>query len=420
MLKDHPLLGIGLGHYKVRFLEYKAKFLATERGKHYDFYILRAAQAHNEYVQTAAEMGGLGILAGGFALFALFSSGFRRLKAAKAKERFIILSLLAGIVAALTHALVSFPFHLPASALAFVLLLGLLNSGCFCPESEVQSLRSKVQGPSSEGKGFGHWTSDIWLSLGRHGGLAILSFALVLGISVSTLAYRDWLADLHLDRGERLLKLGKIEEARIALEKSLALDFSPSKGLYWLGSIYHMLGEERNDQALLERSLMLLERSRSSFQVEPTYLQLAQLYLNFGEFDRARESVNRLLATSPSPERALDARYLTAVIAWKEGDLEEAVRRLDELLGRRKDYERGYITRAKIYLQQGKSGLARLDLEKAHKLITRKLNNTRVRLSRLKDQGLLTLDKYAELRGELVRLEGAREEIERLLRELPK
>ena len=33
MLKDHPLVGIGLGNYKVKFLEYRSRFLASERGQ---------------------------------------------------------------------------------------------------------------------------------------------------------------------------------------------------------------------------------------------------------------------------------------------------------------------------------------------------------------------------------------------------
>ncbi|MEA3238404.1 MAG: O-antigen ligase family protein, partial [Candidatus Bipolaricaulota bacterium] len=62
MFKDHPLLGVGMGNYKLDFVQYKATFLATPRGAAYSFYIPRAAQAHNDYVQVVAEMGILGII----------------------------------------------------------------------------------------------------------------------------------------------------------------------------------------------------------------------------------------------------------------------------------------------------------------------------------------------------------------------
>jgi len=413
MLKDHPLLGVGLGHYKVQFLPYKAKFLATPRGKHYNFYILRAAQAHNEYVQTAAEMGILGILAGGFALFMIFFSGLKRLGGAEAKDRFMILALLAGVVAVLAHALVSFPLHLPASALDFVLLLGLLNSKYFVRKSKVQSPKSKTMD-------IGHWTSDIGLIFGRRGGFAILAVVLALGISVTTLAYRDWLADTYLDRGERDLKYGKVEQAKEELEQSLKLDFQPRKVLYLLGSIYRQLGEQQDDQELLDRSLKLLEQSLNSFQVEPTYFQLALLYLDRGEYERAMDYVNRMLALSPEPSRRLNAQYLAALIAQERGDLDEALERLNKLIAQHKDYERAYITRAKVYRAQGNEGLARLDLEEALKIVEQKLARDRRQLLSLKEQGRLTLDKYAELTNEIALLEEEKKAIRKLLLEIPR
>ena len=57
------MVGIGLGNYKLNFLSYKADFLSTPRGQDYSFYIPRAAQAHNDYVQALAEVGLLGGLA---------------------------------------------------------------------------------------------------------------------------------------------------------------------------------------------------------------------------------------------------------------------------------------------------------------------------------------------------------------------
>ncbi|MFQ6116952.1 MAG: Wzy polymerase domain-containing protein, partial [Candidatus Bipolaricaulia bacterium] len=406
MLKDHPLLGVGIGHYKVQFLPYKAKFLATPRGRHYNFYIQRAAQAHNEYVQTAAEMGALGILAGGFALFVIFLSGFKRLrKAEEPRDRFIILALLAGVVAVLTHALVSFPLHLPASALDFILLLGLLNSRFFQGRAPVHIPKRRAQACASVHE----------IKIGRRGSWTILAFVLVLGISVTTLAYRDFIADTYLDRGERDLKYGKVEQAKEELEESLRLDFQPRKVLYLLGSIYRRLGEEQNDPELLDRSLKLLEQSLNSFQVEPTYFQLALLYLDRGEYERAMDYVNRMLAISPEPSRRLNAQYLAAVIAQERGDLDEALRRLNELIAQHKDYERAYITRAKIYQAQGDEGLARLDLEEALKIVERKLARARRQLLTLKEQGRLTLDKYAELTSEIAQLEGERKALEGLL-----
>ncbi len=410
MFKDHPLTGIGLGHYKVRFLEYKAKFLATPRGKHYDFYILRAAQAHNEYVQLAAETGLLGVLAGGFALFMVLFTGLRRLKAVKAPgDKFIALMLLAGIMAVLVHALVSFPFHLPASALAFVLLLGLLNS---------RFLAERAGEFSSKGKrsmGWRGWLLRPVAVFDKRTAYAFLAGVLVLGVSVTTLAYRDFIADTYLDKGQIALKMGRVAQAEEYLKRSLELDFQPTSVLYWLGSIYHQRAQEKQDRELIRRSIRYLKDSLRSFQVEPAYLQLAALYRLLGDYEEAERYLKSLLAMSPSPERRLKAEYLAALIARDRGDVEGALEKLTALIAAHPDFEEAYVTRAQLYAQQGNEGLAQLDLQKALEIVKNKLKRTQRTLQRLIEQRRLTRDKFAELQQELEKLKREKELIEQML-----
>jgi O-antigen ligase len=308
MLKAHPLLGVGLGHYKVLFLEYKAKFLATERGKHYDFYILRAGQAHNEYVQAAAELGALGILAGGFLLFMLFFSGFKTLKRAEAGERFIALALLSGVVASLTDGLFSFPFHLPASALAFVLLLGLLDSR-FLTRQARKRIKLTRRG--------------AWLAA-----LALLALVAATG----AFGVRDFLADVHLQRGKLMLALGDDRAAEEELRRSLALDFQPQSNLFYLGGLYAKQGR-------YEESLALFQRSLNCYALETTYWYLGTLNLALGNYDAALAYLAELVAIDPSPQLKrqlpgpLGRLYDHAVGLLKAGRDEEALRWLDTLAG---------------------------------------------------------------------------------------
>ncbi|MCK4393606.1 O-antigen ligase family protein, partial [Candidatus Bipolaricaulota bacterium] len=132
MFKDHPVVGVGLGNYKLNFIPYKAKFLASPQGAGYNFHIARAAQAHNEYVQVTAELGSLGILA----LLALLITApicfwIRLHRNLNEGDRFDLLLFSCGVVAFLVHALVSFPAHLPASCLVLVLVLGLASSRAY-------------------------------------------------------------------------------------------------------------------------------------------------------------------------------------------------------------------------------------------------------------------------------------------------
>jgi len=75
MIKDHPLLGSGLGTFKYNSLSYQAKFFDQgENRRLYPYGI--ADKAHNEYLQLGAEVGILGL---GIFIWLLITSGFSSL-----------------------------------------------------------------------------------------------------------------------------------------------------------------------------------------------------------------------------------------------------------------------------------------------------------------------------------------------------
>ncbi len=321
MAKARPLLGVGLGNYKVDFLDYKGDFLQTERGAAYDFYIRRAAQAHNDYVQAVAEMGLLGLAAVLFLLGTLLWSARRGLRQ-EGGARWAHAAMLAGVVAYLAHALVSFPAHLPASSLALVLLLGLAHSRALYPDVRALVLCG--------------WALR-----------ATVVVVVVLGVSVSALALRDWQANLHLDRGNALMQRGLHNLARNEYERSLALDFQPAEVLYRLGDLNRTLGNP-------EAAARYFERSLGSFVVEETFLFLTALELQNENFDAARAHVRRLLRMQPNPETLREAENLRGVIEVRAGNVEEGIAVLTPLLERYPDFE-------KLYLSLGEAMIARYE-----------------------------------------------------------
>jgi O-antigen ligase len=178
MLKAHPFVGVGLGDYKVEFLEYKARFKETPLGQHYNFYLPRAIQAHNDYVQLIAELGLIGLLAIGFFAGTLIRSAHAFVRSsASPQARLWVVALSAGIVAFLIDASVSFPLHLPASELNLVLFISLLCARPLLGPAPTVTLRSSAK-----------------ITVG----VTMLALALV----VCFFAYRDWQADIAFDEGE--------------------------------------------------------------------------------------------------------------------------------------------------------------------------------------------------------------------------
>lgn len=386
MFKAQPLVGVGLGDYKREFLNYKAQFLTTERGQHYKEtvgYILRAAQAHNEYVQIGAELGLLGLLAAAFLIAMIFRSARQRLLQQAQEQRWITWGLLAGAAAFMSDSFFSFPLHLPANALAFVFLLG--------------ALQSKALGGGSRPA----------LPLGKRASRALFASILVLALGVSVLAYRDWRADTYLDRGIRQFKLAKLEEAKALFEESLKLDFAPAEALYWLGLIHFQQGD-------LKRSREYFLRSLSSQTLESTYFYLARIYEQEGDLTTAQSYVEELLRIDPAPSLKQDALQLQALLLYKQGAVEEGIARLKEL-SEETPSPRLLATLGQMYLEQGLIEEARQSFEKALKLIDQKLKHLE---KKLRPGATLSLDDFHRLSSERTLLKQLKEQLEQTLRSL--
>jgi O-antigen ligase len=110
-----PLLGVGLGTFPIAFLHHYPA--GTEN------YWL---QAHNDYVQLLAEVGGSGALIAAAALLALLVRLLRPLVGGvSVRERYLFYGLATGVLSLLVHSLVDFNLQIPANASLFVVLAAL-------------------------------------------------------------------------------------------------------------------------------------------------------------------------------------------------------------------------------------------------------------------------------------------------------
>ncbi len=413
MFEDHPIVGIGVGDYKREFLLYKAEFLTTERGQNYANtvgYIVRAAQAHNEYVQIMAEMGILGLLATAFFIATLIWSTLARLRANTSSEGTVmIIALFAGVVAFMSDSLFSFPLHLPANVLVLVFLLAALQS---------RALDNPKQPP-------------LHLSLGKRMSWVMAAVAFLVASTVSVFAYRDWQADVYLDQAQRLVKGGgsrdTVQEVKELLQKSLTLDVDPGEVLYWLGLMYMEEGDFLKGKELLERSL-------PRFATETSYLQLASVNLRLAQIERAkgasanpelirryreeaRDYLEQLLAIDPDPSLKVEALHLKALVLFEEGKGDEALSLLEDLRQGNPDAESLLVTSGQIYLSRGEMGKARQAFEQALVVIDKKLAQLQTQLSAVGTQ--VPLDDYYRWKAEQEKLETLKRNVEEALRRLP-
>jgi len=125
MIKDHPILGSGIGTYKYNTFRYQAEFF--EQGDNRSIYPYGFAdKAHNEYVQIWAELGTIGFAIFLWLIIAYFIYGVRYLKREKDTQRQgIMIGLMGAVVAFLVDCLFWFPMHLSSNLSLFWLFIGL-------------------------------------------------------------------------------------------------------------------------------------------------------------------------------------------------------------------------------------------------------------------------------------------------------
>lgn len=384
MWRDHPAFGIGLGGYKIFFVPYKPKFLGSPRGAAYAFPFPRADQAHNEYVQVAAELGTLGaiVLLGGLALLAYL--GLARLTRQPDPQRRLELLLLGGgLLTALVHAVPTFPFHLPASGLAFVAILGLALSPRYGP---VGSFSFSLRG------------------VGRK---AAVVFLALLGGAFAFFAVRDGVADGLLLAAQASYYMGRLDQAEAQIERAVRLDFCPRVSLYWLGLIKAQAGKLAEAKEALRACL-------NRYRPEALYLNLAGVHLQLGEYGEARALLTELLATVPFADMARDASYYLAVVELAEGRLLEAKTRLEELVRTDPQFERAWILLGEVAKRRYLWDEAKSHYQRALRIIEEKILAIQARLSQP-----LPLKEYGELQGQLGVLREMRQRALQALEGLP-
>lgn len=368
MFVDSPVVGIGLGNYKLNFLTYKADFLSSPRGEAYDFYIPRAAQAHNDYVQALAELGIAGALTiVGFIVLLVVSFWLRVHRTKDETLRLDLLLLACGVIPVLIHALVSFPAHLPASSLVFITVIAIAFS--------------RVYGDS----GVRIQTLSKWPL--RSSVIAVIVF----GLTVSVFAVSDLAANVLMTKGLQQLQMGNTRVAEALLSKSLRYDFAPRQTYYHLASAQLRLN--KTDEAWAN-----LEMCMTRYLDEGVYLTYANLAANRGELDKAQTAVDTLLAGNPVKEVEQQARYIEAIISIQQHNYEHAVQQLESLTQDHPSYETGFIALGDLYDAQGLTNSARSNFEQALRLIDKGLRRANKKIA---NNATVTLAEYGQIRAEI-------------------
>ena len=365
MIKDHPLLGSGIGTFKYNSLKYQAKFF--DQGQNRSLYPYGFDdKVHNEYLQLWAELGiiGLGIFI--WLIISYFNCGLKILKKIKNKHRQgIIIGLMGAVVAVLVDGIFGFPLHLPAIIVLFWLALGLTiaENKVEVDEREINmrkkninkkekrlKKKKKKQGKTDDNKGNIYRFKPL-----LYIGIILLSFFICVNIA------RPFIARTYWYYGNREVKSGNLKKAIKIYEEALKWD-------PYLGHIYYTIGNILINEEFYITAQEYLEKAEKYFDYTDLPRGLAFVYLQKGMFDEAVIKLKQAISYQPDEKSMIPLygelgntylhlnRYKTAEIAYKNA------------LKINPNYVNARYGLAGVYLQQNRLEEALEELQKVVEL----------------------------------------------------
>ena len=360
-IADHPW-GVGLGLYRYTSFQYRFPIEngITRYGK-------RAETAHNEYLQTAVELGVIGVVLWGVGIALLSREIYKTMKSPlEPWERGLVVGLSGGIVGILVHGAVDSVFHEPA-----LVLLGILFAGMILVMKRLKS----------------HAGASVWLvpfpyhpaRVALVGACAVLLSFLIIRPAAAWYAYDKGLKEEQVGREDRALywlqRATLIDPGTTVYRDALALaavrlyyqtddpmwllqaveelgiglDLNPLDGrlAQRLGTLYALLatraepGMQRG--TLLEKAAAYYEQAIRLDPYSPfNYLELGKVRWAEGRVDEAQALFRR--ATSYEPN-FLPARVQSAELALKMGRKREAASEYAEIATIKERY-RGHVLNA--------------------------------------------------------------------------
>lgn len=329
MLRARPFLGHGLGSYGSIFHEFWPKARASAEIPLQYLGTGFAAQAHNEYLQLASELGLVGLALGLFAAAQLlwvcgrflFKGGPAGAESAgkavqpeeQERRRLLVVGLAASFIAFLVNALFNFALHTAVTASLVAIYAG-LAAGL----SALQPLGRAAQSPHGgraggdkkgrrAGRGIRGSASSEPRKAEAWAALAAALLVAALGINYLIKPYR---ASLRLRIGQELFNRATggeashpVERARYLqiaernLVEAARLDHSDARIHMLLGNIYVL----RRDYA---RALESYKRAAEYLPSQIAYTNIGATYMELGQRDAARAAFEKALWIDPHYGRA--------------------------------------------------------------------------------------------------------------------
>jgi tetratricopeptide (TPR) repeat protein len=279
MIRDKPVLGLGIGAFSYHYLDYQAAYLLNHPA--YIKYSGKAAEAHNEYLHLAAETGIVGLVSFLAIIFVFYYLVYQYLEREEDKDdKIIIFGLLMGITCFLTHCLFTFPFHVPVLGSTFFILLGLTMANI--------NLAGGNKGNDS--------AQNVVLIQFKSNALflkIVIVMLIIMAVAVLwEIALKPYLAELNYFPGAKYFAEQDNDTALEYFKKAALYDTKNGRIMHALGSAYYQLDLQEEAQQILQKTIQI-------YKDRNTFRNLGLSYRQSGDFKQAEKQFQQAIYLDP-------------------------------------------------------------------------------------------------------------------------
>lgn len=294
MAKYHPFFGVGIGGFSLNTSFYQRKVLdrwekiyppvAKKVEPHVELY------THNDYLQTLAEMGFIGL---GVFLWLLYSAFIiplgKILKDENILNKNILLGISGCIIAFAVNAILNFPWRVMQT---LVLLYSLFSAFSVLEQKKIINIKFSLK--------------PVFI-------LFILCVFIFVPLQLHT-----FIANMAIKKGQKLFMDGKYNEACVIFEKGLSLNprgTDTIELLLYNGNAYNSMGK-------IDKAIEFYNKGLEMFPnfIEAHY-NVGNVYMNNQMYDKAIDEYNKVLALNPKFTGAINNK---ANIYYSQNKLESA------------------------------------------------------------------------------------------------
>ncbi len=320
MIKDKPIFGLGIGTFRMNYLNYQAQLL-EENPKNIKYYT-KAGETHNEYLQMWAELGIIGLGLFLLIFYFIFHTVFDFYKQnTNGKDRLIILGLIAGIICFMIHSLFTFALHVPVLGSVFFIIIGLTMAYTEDYNASENSVGNKM-------------IKKINLSLNpkiKYFSFIILFIAMIL--LIDALVIRPYIAEIYYIKGIASNKKGNYIDAASNFEYAAQLD-------PYNGRILHASGTSYFNLMMYDKGENILQRTKKYIVDVSTYDNLGLLYSRLKKYLKAEEEFKQAIYLHPKFTKAY---YNLGYLYFTQEKYDDTIEQWNKILEIEPNFPNKYI-----------------------------------------------------------------------------